>query len=104
MREKSDRATCIGASLEGAAKHRHVTCRGPKQAGEQPQQRGLPRPVRTRYRERLAGREREVEVTQHRHPAERAAQPPSLQRRYSRATGLMWRRRSAHRAHRGGTA
>ncbi len=67
-----------GAFLHRDAVHPHRSLTGRQQAGEHPQQRRLPRPVRAEQREAVAGLEGEAHAVHGSAPAEGAHEPLRL--------------------------
>ena len=101
MGEQADRpARVAGVARQRPAEHPHLARARAHEAGEDPEQRALAGAVRPRHGERLAGRERQVDVAKNPKTAEGATETASRQQRRT-VTG---RRRSAHRARRGGMA
>ena len=89
-----------GVPGERAAEHPDVAGGGPHQPGQHAEQGALARAVRARHGEDLARRQRQIDVAKYPKTAEGATQAAGRQQRLP-VTG---RRRSAHRARRGGMA
>jgi hypothetical protein len=76
-----DLRACRGALSQRHAVHVHGALARSEQAGHEPQQRGLPRPVRSEQRQAIAGAEREGHGIHDAAAAERADEPFRLDHR-----------------------
>src|SRR5207244_2782459 len=82
MREEPDGPAGGVVAPESPTQNQHLAGRGSEQSGEQPQKRGLPRPIGAGYGERFTWCESEVEIAKDGHPSEGAPESAGDQGRY----------------------